>query len=247
MGANATTFVPAYVSGEVLTAADLTVTNSGIPVFADSTARTAAFGGTGEKVLAEGQYAYLESDNSTSFWDGSAWQPVGTTPGLAFITGAAFTTATSFSLPDSTFTSTYKNYKIIVNLTALTADAAFTMRLRASGTDNTGNNYNTGYRGVGSDGGSDVQSSLNSSNWVLGESDTSVFYNLSMDLFNPQVVANTTHVGQYTFVNTSATAHIMRSGGAQFTGTTQFDSVSFISNVASSMTGVYRVYGYSES
>ena len=49
MGANATTFVPAYVSGEVLTAADLTVTNSGIPVFADSTARDNSFGGTGEK------------------------------------------------------------------------------------------------------------------------------------------------------------------------------------------------------
>lgn len=77
MGANATTFVPSYTSGEVLTAANLTVTNSGIPVFADSTARTAGFGGTGEKVLAEGQYAYLESDNSTSFYDGAAWQTIG--------------------------------------------------------------------------------------------------------------------------------------------------------------------------
>lgn len=78
MGANATTFVPAYVSGEVLTAADLTVTNSGIPVFADSTARTAGFGGSGEKVLAEGQFAYLESDNITYYYDGAAWQPVAT-------------------------------------------------------------------------------------------------------------------------------------------------------------------------
>jgi hypothetical protein len=43
MGVNATTFVPAYVAGEVLTAANLTVTNSGVPVFADTTARDAAF------------------------------------------------------------------------------------------------------------------------------------------------------------------------------------------------------------
>jgi hypothetical protein len=42
MGLNSTTFVPAYTSGEVLTAADLTVTNSGVPVFADTTARDAA-------------------------------------------------------------------------------------------------------------------------------------------------------------------------------------------------------------
>lgn len=77
MGANATTFVPAYVSGEVLTAADLTVTNSGIPVFADSTARDAAFGGTGEKVLAEGQYAYIEATNQTQYYDGAAWVGLG--------------------------------------------------------------------------------------------------------------------------------------------------------------------------
>jgi hypothetical protein len=57
MGANAVTTVPVYTAGEILTAADLNITNSGIPVFADSSARDAAFGGAGEKVLAEGQYA----------------------------------------------------------------------------------------------------------------------------------------------------------------------------------------------
>ena len=73
MGVNATTFVPTYVSGEVLTAADLNVTNSGIPVFADSTARDASFGGTGEKVLAEGQFAYLEDVNAFQVYDGASW------------------------------------------------------------------------------------------------------------------------------------------------------------------------------
>ncbi len=73
MGVNATTFVPAYVAGEILTAADLTVTNSGIPVFATTTTRDAAFGGTGEKVLAEGQYAYTEDTNTLWVYDGAAW------------------------------------------------------------------------------------------------------------------------------------------------------------------------------
>jgi hypothetical protein len=82
MGANATTFVPAYVAGEVLTAADLSVTNSGIPVFATTVTRDAAFGGTGEKTLAEGQYAYIEATNATQFYDGAAWQTVGS-QGLA--------------------------------------------------------------------------------------------------------------------------------------------------------------------
>jgi hypothetical protein len=76
MGANATTSVPVYASGEVLTAANLNITNSGIPVFATTTTRDAAFGGTGEKTLAEGQYAYIEASNSTQFYDGSSWQAV---------------------------------------------------------------------------------------------------------------------------------------------------------------------------
>lgn len=71
MGANAVTTVPVYVAGEVLTAADLNITNSGIPVFANSTARDAAFGGTGEKTLAEGQYAYLENTKITQYYDGA--------------------------------------------------------------------------------------------------------------------------------------------------------------------------------
>jgi hypothetical protein len=76
MGANAVTTVPVYTAGEVLTAADLNITNSGIPVFAGTSERDAAFGGTGEKTLAEGQFAYLETGNVTQYYDGAAWQPV---------------------------------------------------------------------------------------------------------------------------------------------------------------------------
>jgi hypothetical protein len=76
MGANAVTTVPVYTAGEVLTAADLNITNSGIPVFATTTTRDAAFGGAGEKTLAEGQFAYIEATNATQYYDGAAWQAV---------------------------------------------------------------------------------------------------------------------------------------------------------------------------
>jgi len=93
MGANATTSVPGYVSGEVLTAARLNVTNSGAPVFADSSARDAAFGGTGEKTLAEGQLCYLEDTNEVQFYDGSSWTKLGgaMTKVDAFSTSGTFT------------------------------------------------------------------------------------------------------------------------------------------------------------
>jgi len=77
MGANAQTSVPAFTSGQVLTAAQVTQINTGIPVFASSTERDAAFGGTGEKTLAEGQMAYLEDTNETQYYDGSSWAAVG--------------------------------------------------------------------------------------------------------------------------------------------------------------------------
>jgi len=76
MGANAQTSVPAFTAGQVLTAAQVTQINTGIPVFASSTERDAAFGGTGEKTLAEGQMAYLEDTNATQYYDGSSWAAV---------------------------------------------------------------------------------------------------------------------------------------------------------------------------
>ena len=73
MGANAQIEVPAFTAGQVLTAAEVTQINTGIPVFATTTTRDAAFGGAGEKVLAEGQFAYIEASNQTQFYDGAAW------------------------------------------------------------------------------------------------------------------------------------------------------------------------------
>jgi len=76
MGANAQTSVPAFTAGQVLTAAQVTGINTGIPVFASSTERDAAFGGSGEKTLAEGQMAYLEDTNATQYYDGSSWSAI---------------------------------------------------------------------------------------------------------------------------------------------------------------------------
>ena len=78
MGANAQTSVPTFTAGEVLTAANMNISaRTGIPVFADATARDAAFGGAGEKVLAEGQLAYIENLNLVQYYDGSSWATVG--------------------------------------------------------------------------------------------------------------------------------------------------------------------------
>jgi hypothetical protein len=139
MGVNQQTSVPAFTSGQVLTAQQQTEINTGVPVFADSTARDAAFGGTGEKVLAEGQLAYLESTNVVQYYDGSNWATVGpaATGGLTKIstnTLSASSTCIFTSLAVGT-------YRIQGALNASTT-ATILARFREGGTDKA-----TGYAG----------------------------------------------------------------------------------------------------
>jgi hypothetical protein len=67
---------------------------TGVPVFADTTARDAAFGGSGEKTLAEGQLCYLEDTNKVMFYDGSAWANLGSVTNVA-----AFTASGTWTVP----------------------------------------------------------------------------------------------------------------------------------------------------
>ncbi len=102
MGANAGTAVPVYASGEVLTAARLNLTNCGVPVFSGTATRDAAFGGSGEKVLAEGQLAYLEDADVVQYYTGAAWATVGpTTSGVVQVKSTIKTD--SFSTTSTTF------------------------------------------------------------------------------------------------------------------------------------------------
>ena len=124
MGANAQTSVPTFVAGEVLTAANMNISaRTGIPVFANSTARDAAFGGTGEKTLAEGQFAYLEDTNATQYYDGSAWKSVGSNVVVQIVTGTTSTQVSSSvtSFADTgltaTITPTSASNKILVVVT----------------------------------------------------------------------------------------------------------------------------------
>jgi hypothetical protein len=134
MGLNSTTFVPAYTSGEVLTAADLTVTNSGVPVFADTTARDAGFGGTGEKVLAEGQLAYLEDSNVVQYYDGASWATVGPSGGMTLI---STTTLTGASVSLSAIPGTFKNLQLVVrNFLPATDNKMFTIRVNGDSNAN---------------------------------------------------------------------------------------------------------------
>ena len=164
--------------------------------------------------------------------------------GLWLVYSGTFTSATSFSLPNDTFTSDFRNYRITYNVT-VSSDSDFTLRLRKNGTDNNNLNYNTTLSGVLSTGGTSDSTGNSQSSWFFGEQDSGVdLYAVTFDLYQPKLNTRTSATGNIICVNKAATATIGRAGGWWHGTADTFDSLTFISNVASSMTGIVRVYGY---
>jgi len=250
MGANAQTSVPLFTAGQVLTAADQNISaGTGVPVFATTTTRDAAFGGTGEKVLAEGQLCYLESTNVVQYYDGSSWATVGpTSSGLVFITGTTFTTVTSVSLPNDTFTSTYDNYRMILALTATSANQTQTIRLRAAGSDNTTTNYNTCGVGIDTTGTARNFTGDSQTSFVTGRTDGSTGYAFSIDIIAPKLSTRRTVINGWTEHEQSGVFGSAITGqNGIFQATTSFDSLSLIVAGGATISGFYAVYGYAKN
>ena len=240
MGANAVTTVPVYTAGEILTAADLNITNSGIPVFADSSARDAAFGGAGEKVLAEGQFAYLEDTNTTQYYDGAAWEPVGVAPGLVKVAGTTtFSAVSSFTLPAATFTSAYKNYLLLVQCESSASGNNIIFQVRSGGTTATASYYGSVNRLLFTGSASDLLTN-NASSLTLATSATPVM-NFQLNLgggFGQTGYSNITGFSVSNSGNGSATI-----GGSHAVAQNNDSAVFSVS--AGTITGNYEVYGYS--
>jgi len=245
MGANATTFVPSYTSGEVLTAANLSVTNSGIPVFATTTTRDAAFGGAGEKTLAEGQFAYIEATNTTQYYDGAAWQSVGVAPGMVLITTATASAVQTLSINDC-FSSTYAAYQIeMIITTSVGANSTLTARLRVGGAD-TATQYGVQTVYAVNTTVAAFANGAGTTSWFLGEIDPT--YNgsfQSMILHNPNAATKTTGRADTNNVVSGGSFYVYTHALVQ-DATTQFTGISIITS-GTSFTGTVRVYGLANS
>jgi hypothetical protein len=198
----------------------------------------------------DGQMIYETDTNLVKVYEGAAWVTVGPTTagGLVFISAGTFTTATSVSLPNDTFTSTYRNYRVMFNITAQTGSCAISMRLRTAGSDNTTSNYFAATPGFASANSASNQGEASQSVFNFGTTyaGAAVPSNYTFDVFNPQIAQSTAMQGIYNFFNTSGN-FVSRPGSYNFDPATSFDSLTLISSVSSSITGVFRVYGYADS
>lgn len=68
-----------WVAAEVVTAANVNqYLMRGVKVFASAAVRDAAYGGSGEPTLFEGEVCFLMDTNVVMYYDGAAWQNVAT-------------------------------------------------------------------------------------------------------------------------------------------------------------------------
>jgi hypothetical protein len=238
MGANAVTTVPVYTAGEILTAADLNITNSGIPVFATTVTRDAAFGGTGEKTLAEGQFAYIEATDTTQYYDGASWVQVGATAGMVRVGGGTLSGNTTIT---GAFNSTYEAYRIVVS--GLTISAG-TGQLRFKlGTTATGYVYSQPIWTVGGSanagGGGSNQSYVTLNNTYSGTSSGVI-----IDVINPFLSVKT----MFTSLNSwnDATNFCASLVAGYVNNTTSYTSFT-LEGESGNLAGTVNVYGYSLS
>jgi hypothetical protein len=255
MGANAQTSVPLFVANSVLTAAQQNISAAtGVPVFATTVTRDAAFGGS-NKVLAEGQLCYLESTDVVQQYNGASWVTVGPASAAGLVpvvptsvavsSGTAtanangqvtFTTVGSVSL-NGVFNSTYKNYVVIwsEDTSSVTAVVKFFMRL--AGTDNTtASSYITQWIRATSTTVSAAKDTL-----AYGQIDvsggTQSFATLSV--FSPAIATPTYFT---CFVNTQ-TSTFVEINAATHTQSVAYDGITFQAT-SGTMTGTVSIYGY---
>jgi hypothetical protein len=241
--------VPLFAASEILTAANMNLSaGTGVPVFATTVTRDAAFGGAGEKVLAEGQLCYLSSTNVVQYYDGAAWATVGPSSGagLVFLSAATFTAASTVSLPTNTFSATYQNYRISYNVTAASTDGtAINARLRASGTDSSAASYSncgvTYQIGAATIGAANI---LGGTAWQFTNFNGSDRNEVVLEVYSPQLVLDTNFMWKtYGRVGGSQGGG---NGSGEFRATTVFDSLTLFPS-AGTITGNYQVYGYANA
>ena len=247
--ANEQTSVPLFASGEVLTASNLNLSaGTGVPVFLNTTTRDAGFGGANEKVLAEGQLCYLSSTNVVQYYDGAAWATVG--PAAAPSSGLVRIGSTSLSGAStnitSVFSTTYKNYRIVVDNAVGTARGFYAFRIGAN--VSTSIYYQSGIARISS--GTTATANGNGSTSIpLGNFENATTSNIraagfTIEIQNPFEALTTTM--QALFSGGSITDSWAGLCGGLINDTTSYTGFTLFPE-SGNMTGTVTVYGYANS
>jgi hypothetical protein len=236
---NEQTSVPLFTSGEVLTAANMNLSaGTGVPVFATTVTRDAAFGGASEKVLAEGQLCYLSDSNIVQYYTGAVWATVGPATAGALVRVGGGTLSGTSTLISSLFSATYSAYLVLGSaITTTSSTIAIQMGTTAAGYYQAGGGAS--YAGV-----ADFQNRSNAASWyqLSGTSSATRYGAINCVIVNPNAAQETAFY--YNSQNSLTTGGAF-AGGGYLADQTQYTSLTFSST--GTMTGTINVYGYSLS
>jgi hypothetical protein len=217
-----------FAPGEVLAAADLNDSlnakaNLASPTFTGTPAAPTAASGTNTTQLA-----------TTAFVQGAG--------GLVHINTTSFSAVSSVSL-NNVFSSTYTNYKIVIDQLSASTFSSLLWRLRVGGADNTVAVY-TILGLVTTENFQGLFRILAQTSFNIGDINTGFNYGMSIELQAPQLAQNTNATvnttGRNSLVATSVTAGLIHYASTAFDGLTLFPS-------SGTITGTIRVYGYKNS
>jgi hypothetical protein len=164
--------------------------------------------------------------------------------GLVFLNKTDFSATTSTSI-NNVFTTTYDNYKIyVVGQSTSATNPAFSLRLRASGTDSTADYQCQRIYAQNTTVGAD-KNALGTDEIYLGDGGNSSFPQspIVMDINSPFKSTHTSLISN-AYESTSTSPLLQIHGGAQTT-TNSFDGFTFICSTAS--TGSIYTYGYAKA
>jgi len=243
--ANTQTTVPLFVANTVLTAAQQNISaGTGVPVFATTVTRDAAFGGS-NKALAEGQLCYIEASNIVQYYDGASWATVGPSSagGLVCVKAeTAFSAVTSLTA-DSVFTSTYTNYRIVIRYQTTSDELGMQFRVATVNTTTGYNFQRLQASGATVDG---VQSTSQTTGYV-GHSGGGAFFCLAtLEISGVQLAEPTVYHSLSTRNNGAYTSPIITQYFGNQSASTAFDGIRLLV-AAGTMTGSYAIYGYSKT
>jgi len=233
--------VPLVAAAEILTAAKRNlIAGTDVPVFTNSTTRDAAFGGAGEKVLAEGQLCYLSDSNIVQYYSGAAWATVGpaSASALTLISTTTIGTTVASVTVSSAFSATYDNYKVILSGgTGSVDDTAITLILGATTTG-----YYMAYTGANYTGASSsIVSNDNAANWSRIGCIRTNGLSATFELIAPNLAKLSQVSGTHMFASAA------RAFGGFLNDTTQYTAFTLTAASGTLTGGTIRVYGYQNS
>ena len=202
----AVTSVTNFSDGNVLTASALNAVNCGIHVYSNAAARDAAYGGTGERTLVEGEYAYLLDTNSTQFYDGSSWLGLGGKLGQVLSTSKTDT----FSTSSATYTDV-TGLSVSITPTLATSKVLVIVNLQASVSADISVMFQLVRGSTAIDIGDTAGSRTRASFALLQDNTTLQQGNLALNFLDSPATTSATTYKMQMFVN-SGTGYINRTG-----------------------------------